>query len=118
MRMKNENPKAYEKLHLKLFSISVRLFVVSLIVVSTMYIVLVTAPIIGIHINVLYEPWLLVIFIPEIVLGVLILMAKNIARNDSMSIMTIIRTKTHNRRLKPFTGQTNAPYLSFPCANR
>ena len=60
----------------KLFNILVPAFGVSLIVVSTFFIVLISAPILGIHIKVNYEPGLLVIFIPLIVLGVFIIKTK------------------------------------------
>jgi len=72
-----DEPTTYEKLHWKLFNIGAKAFGIGLVIISFVFIVLITRSIMGLSGEGDYPAWLLVLFIPLVPLGVLIVRAKN-----------------------------------------
>jgi hypothetical protein len=71
-----KEPPLWEKIHWKVFNFSARVFGYGLVFVCAVFIFLCVASYTGIRPGDEYPMWLLVLFIPLIVLGVLVTRAK------------------------------------------
>ena len=69
-------PSSYEKIHWRVFNIGAKIFAYGLVFVCLIFILLVTATIIGKPIGAEYPAWSLVLFLALLVVGVLMIKAK------------------------------------------
>jgi FtsH-binding integral membrane protein len=69
-------PSLYEKLHWALFNFLARVFAYGLVLVCCIFLLLVAANVAGKPIGAQSPPWLVVLFVPLLVVGVLMTRAK------------------------------------------
>ncbi len=69
-------PSRYEKFHWAVFNMGAKIFASGLVVVCFVFILLVAANVYGKPIGDGFPPWILVLFVPLLVVGVLMVRAK------------------------------------------